>query len=112
MQYPTSLCHTPNPVGDPLQAVDELLRLLGASEQDPVPRPTWHYDDGKLPQLNGMPLREALAMCYDLRCALTSAHAVLNAVRHDVSTRSPEARMPYWRRHIAPDGRHASLEAL
>ena len=68
LQYSTSLCH--KPVGDPLQAVDELLRLLEASAEDSVPRPTWHYDDGKLPQLNSMPLREALALCYDLRCAL------------------------------------------
>ena len=75
LHYPTSLCH--NPVGNLLQAVDELLRLLEASAEDPVPRPTWHYDDGKLPQLDSMPLREALAMCYDLRCALISAHAVL-----------------------------------
>ena len=76
LQYSSSLCH--KPVGDLMQAVDELLRLLGASAEDPVPRPTWHYDDGKLPQLdNSMPLREALAMCYDLRCALMSAHAVL-----------------------------------
>ena len=68
------MCNIPTslnkPLGELLQAVDELLRLLGASAQEPVPRPTWHYDDGKLPQLDSMPLRVALAMCYDLRCAL------------------------------------------
>ena len=57
--------------------MDELLCLLGASAQDPVPRPAWHYDDGKLPQLSSVPLQDALAMCYDLRCALLPAQATL-----------------------------------
>lgn len=50
-----------------LQAVDELQQLLGAPADTAVPRPAWHYNDGRAPQSEGVPLREALAMCYDLR---------------------------------------------
>ena len=49
------------------QAVDELLQLLGVPAEEAVPRPAWHYDDGKTPVADSLQVREALAMCYDLR---------------------------------------------
>ena len=64
------------------QAVDELLQLLGAPAEEKVPRPSWHFDDGKA-QSNQLPLREALAMCYDLRCAslfLSTDHTCISTL--------------------------------
>ena len=49
------------------QAVDELLQLLGVPAEEAVPRPAWHYNDDKTPVADSLQVREALAMCYDLR---------------------------------------------
>jgi sulfite reductase (NADPH) flavoprotein alpha-component len=61
---------------DRLQAVDALLSVIGASGDEPVPVPSWHYAEPDGPTANGtangkgshsMPLRAALTRCYDLR---------------------------------------------
>ncbi|KAK9832619.1 hypothetical protein WJX81_004423 [Elliptochloris bilobata] len=52
------------------QAVDELLAALGATGDERVPVPAWHYEEPRTlnarPDGN-MPLREAFLKCYDLR---------------------------------------------
>jgi hypothetical protein len=51
-----------------LQAVDELLAVLGADGGLLVKLPAWHYADPALPAgATSLPLRDALARCYDLR---------------------------------------------
>lgn len=64
------------------QAVGALLSVIGASGDEPVPVPSWHYAEPEGPNANGtangaastngkgapsMPLRAALTLCYDLR---------------------------------------------
>ena len=58
------------------QAVDELLAALGASGEQRVPVPAWHYEEAAeahARQDGCMPLGEALQKCYDLRCTIISA---------------------------------------
>ena len=59
-----------------LQAVDEVLQVLGQNGAQQVACPSWHYQDqGKQAQPSGsesaqqLPLSEALTKCYDLRSA-------------------------------------------
>lgn len=66
-----------------LQAVEEVLQVLGQDGLHQVPCPSWHYQDqgnhaqpsgGDLPQQ--LPLSEALTKCYDLRSASLSSSVV------------------------------------
>lgn len=58
----------PPHVGSLLQAVEELLAALGADGSLLVQVPSSHYADPLLPQgACSMPLRDALARCYDMR---------------------------------------------
>jgi sulfite reductase (NADPH) flavoprotein alpha-component len=55
-----------------LQAVSQLLEVLGAAGDTPVPVPSWHYEEPaeRSRRLAGgadMQLQDALAACYDLR---------------------------------------------
>ena len=51
-----------------LQAVGELLEVLGADGSLLVQVPAWHYADPQLPAgATSLPLRDALERCYDLR---------------------------------------------
>ena len=66
------LCHHPS--AEPgrtdivIQAVDDLLAVLGASGGESVPVPSWQYStadtDGAA---DAMTLRDALIQCYDVR---------------------------------------------
>jgi hypothetical protein len=56
----------------PLQAVDELLQQLGATGDEPVTRPTWHYQEQPDSSSNhnnssSVSLRHALTVCYDIK---------------------------------------------
>jgi hypothetical protein len=52
-----------------LQAVDELLAVLGASGDEQVPVPSWHYRTANADGADEtMRLRDALIQCYDIRC--------------------------------------------
>lgn len=53
------------------QAVEELLCSLRAPGETPVPVPSWHYEEAEPRQADTMLLREALSLCYDLRCAVS-----------------------------------------
>lgn len=55
------------PLPTVLQYVDELLSALGADGSQQVPVPSWHYEDGEAPAGGNMPLKQALAKCYDIR---------------------------------------------
>ncbi|KXZ56804.1 hypothetical protein GPECTOR_1g724 [Gonium pectorale] len=52
-----------------IKAVDELIRVMGASPSDVVPVPGWHYDEsaGGTSHDGTMRLDLALTKCYDLR---------------------------------------------
>jgi hypothetical protein len=52
-----------------LQSVDELLKQLGATGEEPVARPSWHYREQQQQQQNSssMTLRHALTVCYDIK---------------------------------------------
>ena len=57
-----------------LQAVEEVLEVLGQDSAQQVPCPSWHYqDESSETQPSGndqaqlLPLAEALTKCYDLR---------------------------------------------
>jgi hypothetical protein len=51
-----------------LQAVGELLEVMGAHGSLLVQVPAWHYADPQLPAgATSLPLRDALERCYDLR---------------------------------------------
>ena len=59
-----------------MQAVEEVLQVLGQDGMQQVPCPSWHYQDqGNHAQPSGgdlplqLPLSEALTKCYDLRLA-------------------------------------------
>ena len=53
-----------------VQAVDELLYVLDLSPTQRVPVPSWHYQSpAEHKPSSDMPLRDALACCYDLRFA-------------------------------------------
>ena len=55
-----------------MQAVDELLSVLGVSGDDAVPAPSWHYVAGETDGASDtMTLRDALIQCYDIRCAVS-----------------------------------------
>ncbi|GLI69078.1 hypothetical protein VaNZ11_013623 [Volvox africanus] len=49
-----------------IKAVEELIRVMGASASDQVPVPSWHYDEGEGTR-DKMTLAEVLAKCYDIR---------------------------------------------
>ena len=51
-----------------LQAVDELLAVMAAQRDEPVPIPSWHHGAGNAATDGTMPLRDALIQCYDIRC--------------------------------------------
>lgn len=66
--------------------VDELLQQLGASGDEPVPTPSWHYQEQQQQQQqqsganntnstnsSTMSLRHALTVCYDLKTPKTKA---------------------------------------
>lgn len=61
-----------------MQAVEEVLQVLGQEGQQDVPCPTWHYQDqGQQAQPGSdqsrmLPLQEALVKCYDLRSDATT----------------------------------------
>jgi hypothetical protein len=50
-----------------VQAVEELLEVLGVPGDTQVLVPAWHYEEAAPRQGAAMPLREALRLCYDLR---------------------------------------------
>ena len=61
-----------------LQAVNEVLQVLGQDGRQAVPCPSWHYQEpgGEAhPSDRQLPLREALIRCYDLRSAYIGASA-------------------------------------
>jgi hypothetical protein len=52
-----------------LQAVDELLEQLGATGDEAVTKPTWHYQEQPDSSSNNssVSLRHALTVCYDIK---------------------------------------------
>ena len=58
-----------------MQAVDELLAVIDARGDEPVPVPSWQHGAGDAARDGAMPLRDALVQCYDIRC-----HAVLDVL--------------------------------
>ncbi len=52
-----------------LQAVEELVAAMGAQASELVPVPSWHYEEEGGPR-SEMTLADALAKCYDIRCAV------------------------------------------
>ncbi|KAG2499912.1 hypothetical protein HYH03_002200 [Edaphochlamys debaryana] len=54
------------PTNDP-KAVEELIRVMGASASEAVPVPSWHYEEPGASPGGTLPLADALTRCYDLR---------------------------------------------
>jgi len=98
--------------------VEELLRVMGADGGAQVPTPSWHYagpapEGGVSPAIpTTLPLREALAACYDLRVPKAELFsALLGALPEDARTaaafNSP-AKPPASPRTPGANGAHSN----
>lgn len=77
------------------QAVDELLEVMGVDGKLQVQVPCWHYDDAVLPaNATSMPLRDALARCYDLRQPKPELLHLLHARLAALHTQQQEQHAP------------------
>lgn len=66
------------------QAVEELLRVMGASASESVPVPSWHYEEEGVAPGGSMPLAQALTKCYDIRWVVHAPDSCFRLTAHPI----------------------------